>query len=368
MKNSIFETPEAQQHFMKMMKEIFIHQLNQKRIISVEKLYQLSLNGFGLEACENSQKIVQDWYQDIVHLHYLSAFETQDLQEIIIHHESNLQVITHQAKAHHSCQLTSEDLQLSFETLAIQAQQEWSYNKPFTSFSYSLRGQLYRVTLIHSSVSLEGISKVFIRKFHAGLNYLSDLKLDPQLEDVLVKYVREKKNILITGSTGSGKTTLLKSMLNQTDKDEHLVVLEDYPELNLARENTTQLIAQEEDPRKTLKAYCAYAMRMRPDRIALGEMRGAEVTSFLLSMNTGHKGMMATLHSNSAIEAVMRMVTLFSLYSETQFLSTNQLVSLICQNIDGIVFMQDRQIKEVIELRGSEEGVPYYETLFRSAA
>lgn len=353
---------------MKMMKDIFIHQLNQKRIISFETLYKQALHGFGLEVCENSRKIVENWYRDIVHLNFLTPFETQDLQEIIIHHESNLQVITHQMKSHHCCALTREDLQLSFETLAIQAQQEWSYNKPFTSFSYSLRSQLYRVTLIHSSVSLEGRSKIFIRKFHAGLNYLSDLKLADDLEDVLVKYIQEKKNILITGSTGSGKTTLLKSMLNQTDKDEHLVVLEDYPELNLARENTTQLIAQEEDPRKTLKAYCAYAMRMRPDRIALGEMRGAEVTSFLLSMNTGHKGMMATLHSNSAIEAVMRMVTLFSLYSETQFLSTNQLVALICQNIDGIVFMQDREIKEVIELRGSEEGVPYYETVFRSAA
>lgn len=350
------------------MREVYVHHLNQKKVISLEMLVKLSCFEFGVEETEDIRMNISSWYQNIVNLAYLKSFEEPQLHEVIVHSIENVQLIYSENKKQTRLNLSTEDFQLSLETLCIQALQDWSYNRPFTSFSYQLRGHDYRMTLVHASISQNGQSKVFVRHFHHDLQRLEDLRLSDDLQKLLKKYVHEKRNILITGPTGSGKTTLLKGMLNESNPAEHLIVIEDYPELNLKRENTTQLIAEPENPKKDLHSFCSYAMRMRPDRIALGEMRGAEVTSFILSMNTGHKGMMATLHANSAIDTVMRIVTLFGLYSEREFLSSEQLVSLVCQNIDGVIYMEDREVKEVIELRGAERGVPYYESVFLKAA
>lgn len=368
MKNLTFNNTQEQTHFSRIMREVYLHNLNQKKVISLEKLLKLTCFEFGVEETEEIQRDVSTWYQNIVDLNYLKRFEEQKLHEVIVHSIDNVQLISSQNKTQTTLELSIEDFQLSLETLCVMAHQEWSYNKPFTSFSYQLRGYDYRMTLVHASISQNGQSKCFVRHFHQELQTLDDLNLSLNLQSLLKKYVNEKKNILITGPTGSGKTTLLKGMLYESNPSEHLIVIEDYPELNLKRENTTQLIAEPENPKKDLHSFCSYAMRMRPDRIALGEMRGAEVTSFILSMNTGHKGMMATLHANSAIDTVMRIVTLFGLYSEREFLSSEQLVSLVCQNIDGVIYMEEREIKEVIELRGAERGVPYYESVFLKAA
>lgn len=368
MKNSIFNSLENQREFKKCFVEIFTSHLNQKRVLPLERLHELACLDFGVSACDYTQESITHWYENIVELKYILKYESDDLQEIIIHSSDNVQVINQRQRLQGQLEISPEDRQLSLEAISVLAQQDWSYNQPFTSFSYVLRSQNYRITLIHHSMGQDGLSKIFLRKFDHKFSSLETLSMQENLRQTLSSAIELKKNILIAGPTGSGKTTLLKSLLLCTGPKEHLVILEDYPEINLKRENTTTLIAQQDSTTKNLKSFCAYAMRMRPDRIVLGEMRGAEVSSFLLSMNTGHKGMMATIHSNSAVDTVLRMATLFAMYSDNVFLSHEQLISLICQNIDMVVYLEDQIIKEVIELRGSEKGVPYYETLFLNAA
>ena len=103
-------------------------------------------------------------------------------------------------------------------------------------------------------------------------------------------------------------------------------------------------------------------MRMRPQRLILGELRGREVIPFLLAMNTGHRGLLSTLHANSAVDAIERVATLFSLYS-SQEIPYQHLLKMITQNIDAVIFLERGEIKEAISVLGQEKGHIFYESL-----
>jgi Flp pilus assembly CpaF family ATPase len=107
---------------------------------------------------------------------------------------------------------------------------------------------------------------------------------------------------------------------------------------------------------------------MRPDRIILGEMRSVEVTPFILSMNNGHKGLMSTIHSSSAKDSLARVALLFSLYSDNQNIDYTLIMKLICSNIDCVIHIEDKRVKEVIRVLGSNGEVPYFEDLYRVAS
>ena len=115
---------------------------------------------------------------------------------------------------------------------------------------------------------------------------------------------------------------------------------------------------------KTLKDYCAYAMRMRPDRILLGEMRSSEIVPFILSMNTGHRGLISTIHANSAKDCISRMCLLFSLYSNISKLNFSTITSLICQNVEYVIHMENKKIKEIIKIFGADNLNPIYDYIF----
>jgi type IV secretion system protein VirB11 len=115
-------------------------------------------------------------------------------------------------------------------------------------------------------------------------------------------------NVLVSGGTSSGKTTVARALLSLTGRAERLVTIEDARELNLAHENAVALIAErvatsERTPAKLLVA----ALRMRPDRLILGEMRGEEAAAFLEAINTGHPGSISTIHADSPVLALERL-------------------------------------------------------------
>ena len=105
-----------------------------------------------------------------------------------------------------------------------------------------------------------------------------------------------------------------------------------------------------------------YSMRMSPDRIILGEIRSAETESFLLAMNTGHNGLISTIHANSAKDAIERFALLFKIYSSKD-LSYELVLKLICNNIDYVIFLKNKSVKEVISVYGSEDNQIFYENL-----
>lgn len=178
----------------------------------------------------------------------------------------------------------------------------------------------------------------------------------------LNKLVDARQNIVITGASGSGKTTLLSVLTSFVDGAQRLIVVEDTTEVkiqvkNFVRMEVPQLgIAGDE---VSMKDLLRNALRMRPDRLIVGECRGAETIDMILAMNTGHEGSMTTIHANSAIDGLTRMESMV-LHSGTQLPR-----SLIQENIaTTIQFVMHtdiapdgkRRLDEILEIRGWENG------------
>jgi type IV secretion system protein VirB11 len=129
--------------------------------------------------------------------------------------------------------------------------------------------------------------------------------------------VRLRKTIVLSGGTSSGKTTLLNALVKEIDPGERLVAIEDAPEIRLEHENALGLIAARGDAgeaRVTAEDLLQAALRMRPDRILLGELRGAEAFAFLRAVNTGHPGSITTVHADSA-DGAIDQITMLALLS-----------------------------------------------------
>ena len=139
---------------------------------------------------------------------------------------------------------------------------------------------------------------------------------DPQAQPIayLREAIRQKRTILISGGTSTGKTTFLNAMLQEIPRTERVVLVEDTPELKLPGENGVGLVAVKGElgeAKVTANELLQAALRLRPDRIVLGELRGAESVSFLRAINTGHPGSFSTIHANSlsgALEQLALMV------------------------------------------------------------
>jgi len=129
----------------------------------------------------------------------------------------------------------------------------------------------------------------------------------------LAEAVRERRNILIAGGTSTGKTTFLNALLKEVPAEERLILIEDTPELELVHRNSVGLLAARSglsETDVTAEDLLIAALRMRPDRIILGELRGREAFTFLRSVNTGHPGSMTTIHADSPQRAVEQLALL----------------------------------------------------------
>lgn len=159
---------------------------------------------------------------------------------------------------------------------------------------------------------------VSIRRFPSRRPSLSEMRdwgmLDGDQEAVLKKAVSRRVTIAISGSTGSGKTTLLNALLGLVDGTERVVLVEEVAELSPACPHWVALVGRPPNIEGAggvdLITLVRCALRMRPDRIVVGEVRGPEALAALMAMSTGHDGSMVTLHANSAADAVERMVSL----------------------------------------------------------
>jgi pilus assembly protein CpaF len=159
---------------------------------------------------------------------------------------------------------------------------------------------------------------ITIRRFTATAMTIGDLvargSLAPDMAEFLTRAVRARKNLMIAGGTGSGKTTLLNVLSSAIDERERIVTIEDAAELRLRQPHVVSLEARpanlEGKGAYTIRDLVRNALRMRPDRIIVGECRGGEAIDMLQAMNTGHEGSMTTTHANSPLEAVARLEVL----------------------------------------------------------
>ncbi len=203
-----------------------------------------------------------------------------------------------------------------------------------------------RVHVVLPPIAIDG-AVVTIRKFTCATFSMMDLVKSNALNNDMAEYlytaVREKKNILICGGTGSGKTTFLNILSDAIPKDERIITIEDSAELQI--NGIDNLIRMETKDKTThdgtqisIRDLIRAALRMRPDRIIVGEVRGEEALDMLQAMNTGHKGSLTSAHSNSARDMIYRL--------ETMILSGNIELPLyairtqIARGIDIVVYMK----------------------------
>lgn len=176
-----------------------------------------------------------------------------------------------------------------------------------------------RVNVIIPPLAMDGPTMT-IRRFPTPFR-LSDLiekrALDETLAVLLGGLVRAKCNILVSGGTGSGKTTFLNALSGVIPENERIITIEDAAELSLQQQHVVRLESRppnvEGAGQITIRDLVRNSLRMRPDRIVVGEVRGGETLDMLQAMNTGHEGSLTTVHANSAADALGRLETLASM-------------------------------------------------------
>ena len=171
-----------------------------------------------------------------------------------------------------------------------------------------------RVNIILPPVALDGAA-ISIRRFVMRGSSLDDMAerqvLSPAMAELFRVGVKARLNILISGGTGAGKTTFMNALSREIPDGERLVTIEDAAELQLQQPHVvrleTRMVSAEGSGEVTMRDLLVNTLRMRPDRIIVGEVRGAEANEMLQAMNTGHPGSMCTLHANNARDALIRL-------------------------------------------------------------
>ncbi|MEM6457847.1 MAG: P-type conjugative transfer ATPase TrbB [Planctomycetota bacterium] len=142
-------------------------------------------------------------------------------------------------------------------------------------------------------------------------DYLADETMTAAQAEAIRQAIAERRNIMVAGGTGSGKTTLANAILAEpVFRHDRVVILEDTRELQCAAEDRIELLTKQADPAVTMRDLLKMTLRFRPDRIVVGEVRGGEALDMLKAWNTGHPGGIATVHANSAEDAVGRVADL----------------------------------------------------------
>lgn len=231
-----------------------------------------------------------------------------------------------------------------------------------------------RVNAVIPPVALRGPS-ISIRKFSkrklSGGDLLKYGSINEEMLEFVQVAVRERRNVVVTGGTGSGKTTLLNILSNFIPDHERIVTIEDAAELKL---NQPNLVAMESRPANvegkgliTIRDLVRNALRMRPDRIVVGECRGGEALDMLQAMNTGHEGSLTTAHANSPRDALSRLevMVMMSGMDLPMVVVREQIASAI----DLIIHQRrfpcgSRKITHICEITGIESGTIQTQDLF----
>ncbi len=223
-----------------------------------------------------------------------------------------------------------------------------------------------RLNAIIPPLSLKG-PVLTIRKFNKKLENIDDLLRNGSLTVNMARFleaaVMAKLNIVISGGTGTGKTTLLNILSGFLGDDERIITIEDAAELNLHQRHVisleTRLTNYEGEGEVTIRDLVRNSLRMRPDRIIVGEVRGKEAFDMMQAMNTGHEGSLTTLHANNPIDAINRLETMI-LMNEME-IPVSAIRGYIENAIDIVIQIDrlsdgKRKITSISEVAGMEDG------------
>ncbi|OEF99143.1 ATPase [Vulcanibacillus modesticaldus] len=225
-----------------------------------------------------------------------------------------------------------------------------------------------RVNVVLKPISIDGTS-LTIRKFpeepYSMEQLISFGTLTPDVAELLEKMVKARYNIIISGGTGSGKTTFLNALSMFIPSKSRIITIEDAAELKLSKaENIIRLETRpsnmEGKGEISMRTLVRTALRMRPDRIIVGEVRSGEALDMLQAMNTGHEGSLSTGHANSAIDMLSRLETMVLMSGlELPIQAIRQQIASAIDFIIQLNKMRDgkRKVVEIVEVLGMEENI-----------
>lgn len=356
--------------YLEIEKKIKDYQLNNFQLIEEQGFNPLPMNQRKIEALINSFQSQMTAEQlirvkkEVLHLGPIEEiFYDKNINEIVINHPDQIYIEKNNQWQKHNDTFLSEQSFYNFVSkIAEESKAQVNLNQPCNNGNY--KGCRVHVIIPPLSQQYPCIS---IRKHPKTPWTFEQLKKNNENASSLLsqieKLVGMKKNILIVGPTGSGKTTLLNACLQSISTNERIISIEDTQELIMPHDLCTSLLTRH-DLQSQLKDFnqedlLFESLRMRPDRIVMGEIRGREAKDYLLALATGHKGCMATLHADDARQALWRLEMLVQMGAPQWSLDTIR--RLIFLSIHAIVVLnhqsqQDgRSVKGVYQISSLEK-------------
>lgn len=273
------------------------------------------------------------------------ALNDQNITEILVNSESEIWYEQKGILNKMACTFESSIHYQNFiDSLCLEAKLIWSRETP--SCEGFWRG--FRVQLICAPVTNQSFA-LSLRRLGGNLWNLALLRDMDWMTSSQLQLLREallkRENILVIGPTGSGKTSVLSALLNEVPLTERVVVLEDTPELSSAGPQSIYMRTKKDFVADTLdydlERLIRLSLRMRPDRIVVGEVRGAEAKDLMLALSTGHEGSLGTLHASTPLQAITRLEMLVTMGAPQWPLSLVR--KLIAQSLQLILVCQKKE-------------------------
>jgi pilus assembly protein CpaF len=284
------------------------------------------------------------------------------VSEVIINSTDNVYIEKNSILIRLNVELKEQDLYEFCEQVAVQNNLKFGPENPIIDGTLQDGSRINVISSQYTGTT----PAITIRKYLKNIQTFDELDgkflLTAKWIHFFKNIVAAKSNIIISGGTAMGKTTFMNLLLNEVSPMERIITLEDTKELSFESHNSVRLFssAQKSGIEKPLQMrdLVKNTLRMRPDRIIVGEVRGAEVFDLLQAMNTGHEGSMCTVHANSALEALSRLENLFLLAGFD--VPQKAIRSQISDGVDFIIQLNrnssgERIVSEVLELTGMQQ-------------
>jgi type IV secretion system protein VirB11 len=307
------------------------------------------------------RKLKRELGPDIV-----EALESSEIQDICVNSDGRIWVEEKKKRLYDTGKrIAPENLLAALGTVAAMNGMELNESHPVLEGRLPLDGSRVEGTI--PPTTPDGPSMA-IRKHASAIfplsRYAEEGRISVEGAEYLRNAIRDAQNILVAGGTGSGKTTFVNALIHELLEiapQDRLLLIEDTLELQCDAEDKERFVASEDVPmQKLLKT----ALRYRPDRIIIGEVRGGEALDLLKSWNTGHPGGFATVHANDALAALLRLEQLISEVSVTP------MQALIAEAVNVVVYMMEfgrlgKQVTEIIRVTGYGKEEYRYEHVYR---